>query len=192
MNVAALQSFLKNTATILEQAEGRTIAKELEQVCQGLEPFKELRVKEFAEFLVRAEQYTRDPNLLLLGRGRSRRAVQPINAEKVRTAALAIRALEDRATDDSVSLADIKAQLIQVGQPLTKEEAVEVAKEVGVTPSRMTRAAALREIRHRLEDRKRAASSGRRQPTPAVANAPGSVPTPTPAPVHAATSPQSS
>jgi hypothetical protein len=180
MNVAALQTFLKNLATVLEESEGRTVAKEFEQVCQGLEPFKSLRVKEFADFLVRAEQYTRDPNLLTMGRGRRRSAAQPVDAEKVRTTALAVRALEDRATDNSVSLVDIKAQVLQIGQPLTKEEAVEVAKEVGIALPRLTKAAALREIRHRLEDRKRAAAGGRRAetPVPAAADAASGHPAP--------------
>jgi len=171
MNVAALQSFLKNLATVMEQAEGRTIARELEQVCQGLEPFKELRIKEFAEFLIRAEQYTRDPNLLQMGRTRSRRAAQPIDGEKVRTTAIAIRSLEERAADGSITLNDIKTQLGQIGEPLTKEEALEVAKEVGVTPTHQTKAAALREIRHRLEERKRTAA-GSRGEAPVFGSAP--------------------
>jgi hypothetical protein len=156
MNVAALQSFLKNLANTLEQADGRTVAKELEHVCHGLEPFRELRVKDFADFLVRAEQYTRDPNLLEMGRRRGRPPAQPLDPEKVRKAALAVRSLEDRATDDSVSMPAIKAQLDQLGQTLTGEEAVEVAKEVGITTEgRMTKAAALRQIRQRIEERKR-------------------------------------
>ena len=159
MNVAALQSFLKSLAVTLEHADGRTVAKDLELVCQGLEPFKGLRVKDFAEFLVRAEQYTRDPNLLEMGRRRGRPPAQPLDPEKVRQSALTVRSLEDRASDDSVSMADIRAQLQQLGQSLTGEEAVEVAKEIGITvEGRMTKAVALRQIRQRIEDRKKSAT----------------------------------
>jgi hypothetical protein len=179
MNVAALQSFLKNLAGTLEQADGRAVAKDLEQVCQGLEPFRELRVKDFADFLVRAEQYTRDPNLLTMGRRRGRPPAQPADPEKVRNTALAVRSLEDRATDNSVSMADIKAQLDQLGQPLTGEEAVDVAREVGIAmEGRMTKAAALRQIRHRIEERKRSAVPTRTATTPATTGDQGACVTP--------------
>jgi hypothetical protein len=168
MNVEMLQSYFRNLAGVLEQTDGRRAAEDLAAICRGLEPFKQVNLTDFAEFLIKAEQYTRDPNLLQLSQGRERKSAKSLNPETVRAAALEIRTLQERATDGTLPIADIKNQVDRMGRKLSKTEAVEVAREVGIISEQpLSKSEALEKIRMLIEDRQRIENRGQGMPATA-------------------------
>ncbi len=60
MRVADLQSFLRALVNPLAASGARKdILEDLDRACDCLRPFAEQQIKEFADFLARAEEYAR-------------------------------------------------------------------------------------------------------------------------------------
>ena len=67
MQVAALLQFLRSLAPALEAAGSGQAARDLEEACAGLEPFRGLGVAAFTTFLSRADEYRRTGSVKVPG-----------------------------------------------------------------------------------------------------------------------------
>jgi hypothetical protein len=59
MKVADLQKYFSDLAKLLHATDGKKSAAELVKIAEGLEPFREYGLADFAGFLARAEDYAR-------------------------------------------------------------------------------------------------------------------------------------
>ena len=81
MKVADLEQFVKSLAAPLSTSGASKVAGELERVCAGFEPFREMSLAQFADFLVLAETYKREGTLA--GAARPRGKAAAIDRNKV-------------------------------------------------------------------------------------------------------------
>ncbi len=154
MTVADLQQFVRNLGMTLAGAGAKSVAADLERMAAGLQPFHTLSLAQFSDFLVQAESYARTGVVPTSGKGRARAAAsKPGSAEKVRAATERIRALYERAVDPSVQYTAIDAEVKSLDK-LTKDEAIQVARELGLAAPLKTKKAALDEIRRKIRERK--------------------------------------
>ncbi len=157
MNVKDLQQFLLSLKQPLSTCGAKAVSGDLERVCRGLEPFRELPVARFADFLVEAETYARTGVVPTTGRARSsagKSAARKTDPESIRTAVDSIRSFYDRVTSPEVDYAMIDAEVKRLEKSFTKESVLEIAAGFGITTPLKTKKAALDEIRRRLNERK--------------------------------------
>jgi copper homeostasis protein CutC len=153
MNIAELQQFIKSLVPPLTGSGApRKITDDLERICTGLEPFRDKPIAEFADFLVRAEEYHRTG--IVPGKKRASPKPQTIDQEKVLTAAQGVKALFERAFDAEMSAETLNHELEQLIQPLNTAEIVQVAQETGAGQAK-TKKAALEGIGRMIRERKR-------------------------------------
>ncbi len=155
MRVADLQSFLKALATPLAASGAKKeILDDLDRACDGLNPFAEHQVKDFAGFLVRAEEYARTGVLPVQAKpARAPRATKPkAPAITIEDAGASLGSLYDRCTSDDVTYEFIAAE-VQKLDKLTAKDLSEVAKHFGVVPGK-TKKASLDAIREKITRRK--------------------------------------
>jgi len=150
MKVANLQGFLRSLSEPLESAGAKAVAQEVQRVTECLQAFRDQSLKEFADFLIKAEEYARTGVLASAGRSRTRPAAAP----SVEEAAQRVLALYERAADPDLQYGTIDAEMKALDKALNKDQAVAVAKQVGITKSLGTKKAALQEIRRKIEERK--------------------------------------
>jgi predicted site-specific integrase-resolvase len=132
----------------------KEILDDLERACDGLKPFAEHQIKDFAGFLVRAEEYSRTGVLPV--------QAKPVRAprtpkEKVPALTLAdaqalVTSLYDRSTSDEVTYDLISAEVKKLDK-LTAKDLSEVAKHFGVVPGK-TKKASLDSILEKITRRK--------------------------------------
>jgi hypothetical protein len=155
MRVADLQSFLRALANPLAASGAKKeILDDLERACDGLQPFAEHQLKDFAGFLARAEEYART-------------GVIPVQAKparaprtpKVKLPALTrddahtlVTSLYDRSISDEMTYEVITAEVKKLDK-LTAKDLTEVAKQFGVVPGK-TKKAALDSILEKITRRK--------------------------------------
>ena len=72
MQVADLQQFVRSLGTTLQSAGAKSAAGDLEKAAAGLEPFKDMAIAQFGDFLAQAETYARTGVLPTTGKSRSR------------------------------------------------------------------------------------------------------------------------
>jgi len=155
MQVADLQQFVRNLGATLTAAGAKAVAADLERAAAGLEPFKDMPIAQFGDFLAQAEAYVRTGVLPTKpGRARAAKAPAPDSAEKVRAVAQRVQELYERALDPSVPYAAIAAEIAALDKKLTKNEALQVAREVGIVKSLRTKKEALEEVRRKIDERK--------------------------------------
>ncbi|MHC4404554.1 MAG: hypothetical protein ACYTG0_33280 [Planctomycetota bacterium] len=157
MNVKDLQQFLQSLRQPLSTGGAKKAAEELDHMCAGLEPFKDLKVAEFGDFLVKADAYARTGVVPTTGRGKgtgTRRAAKPVDSGAVRTATERMLALYDRVTSPEVDYAAIDAEVKKLGRDFLKDSVLEIARGMGIGGSLKTKTAALDAIRRRMTDRK--------------------------------------
>jgi hypothetical protein len=166
VNVGDLQNFLRNLGALLEANKGATPAKDLQAVCEGLEPFKGRSVADFAHFLKVAEEYHRTGKIPeTTGRKPSARkpaapkAPKPARKKKddvqaVETAAAALQRLYDRAPDAALSYEEIEKEVDRIDAEFDVEGLKAVAKKFGVTSTMKGKGDAKKKIRDRIADRK--------------------------------------
>ena len=112
MKVAQLQSYFDSLAGPVEASGGKTCANELRRVAQGLAPFAELTVAQFADFLAAADTYARTGVVPTTG-GRGRKAAGPaVDRAKVTAAAQELLTLYEQALDADLSYAQIAAAVV--------------------------------------------------------------------------------
>lgn len=139
MTVADLKQHLGDLARFLSASGAKTTATDLEAIQQGLTPFQSIPLKAFAEFLVRAEAYSRGEVPVLPGKrvtrggkggGKPSAAAQP----KPDFGALEKDVLDlyNRAADPSVTT-DMVASLTPRLNSLKKDDLVRVCNSLGMS-----------------------------------------------------------
>ncbi len=132
MNVADVQQHFAELARLLRAAGAAKASDELGAVQRCLEPFRSLTVKAFADFLARAEAYSRGEVPLTPSRARGPRAAggTPAGTKADEpTLASAVRALYDQATSPSVTAEQVTELGSQL-QGLSKDSLVRVAEGI--------------------------------------------------------------
>jgi hypothetical protein len=152
MNVAELQQFLRGLAQPLSTGGAAKVAGELERVCIGLEPFRDLGLGQFADFLQKAESYQRDGTLSV--GARPGRGITALDHDKVKAAAQRIQHLYEQAADPNIPYTAIDAEIKKLDKLLNKDEAAALAREVGIPNAVKTKKAALDEIKRKITIRK--------------------------------------
>jgi len=153
MNVAELQQFIRSLVPPLSAGGApRKITEDLERICTGLEPYRDRPIAEFADFLVRAEEYHRTG--IVPGKKRASPRPQPVDQAKVLSAAQSIKSLCERSLDAELPQATIDAELEQAVQPLNTAELIQVVQEVGAGQVK-TRKAAMAELSRLVREGKR-------------------------------------
>jgi hypothetical protein len=157
MTVADLQQFVRSLGGALSGAGAKAVAGDLERVAAGLAPFQALNLGQFADFLAQAESYARTGVVPTTGKGRSRTAARPDSAETIRAAGERIRGLYERAVEAGLQYTAIDAELKAIDKQLSKDEAVQVARDFGIAAALKTKKAAFEAIKRRISERKESA-----------------------------------
>ena len=158
MNVSDLQQFLRSLSRPLISVSGtKKAADDLERACAGLEPFRDLNVAQFADFLANAEAYARTGVVPTTesakssgGRGGAKRA----DPQTLAAAVDSVRSLYDRVTSPEVTYATIEAELKRLDKQFKKDGILQIARQFGIGGTPKTKGAALEEIRRRMSERK--------------------------------------
>lgn len=156
MNVCDLQQFLRSLSQPLSVSGARKVADELERACAGLEPFRDLSLAQFAEFLGRAEHYARTGIVPTTGRPKAaaKGGAPAGDPHALATAIAHVRTLYERVVQPEVTYGTIDAEVKQLDKKFKKDELVEIAKAIGISSSLRTKQAAREEIKRCLTERK--------------------------------------
>src|SRR4051812_23478638 len=114
MKVTDLQQFLRSLAQPLTSAGGKKAADDLDRAAGGLDPFREMSVPEFADFLARADHLVRTGELPTTGgRSRGSRSSAPkvSSEQKVKDATQRVMALVERASGDDFNHATVRQEI---------------------------------------------------------------------------------
>jgi hypothetical protein len=155
MNVKDLQHFLHSLSQPLIAAGAKKAADDLDRACAAMEPFGELSIPQFADFLTNAEVYARTGAVSVTGAKRAapRSSTKSGGPEAVTAAVDRIKSLYERVCTPEVTYANIEAEVTSLDK-LLKEQLVEVARCIGVTGNFKTKKAVQDEIRRRMTERK--------------------------------------
>jgi ribosomal protein L18 len=158
MKVADLQQFVSGLVQPVRAAGASDkVCAELRQAAEFLEPFKDRTLAELGSMLHMIDEYKRtnqwpQPPSKPTGGGKGKTPKQP--KLTVEQAAQRVMALLERVNDAELEYSAIDSELKAI-EPLTKDDLVKVAKEVGMTIApRATKKDILEEIRRRVRDRK--------------------------------------
>jgi hypothetical protein len=134
MNVSILQQYLENLILPLEASAAPTQSIDgLKRACQGLQPFRDKAVGEFAEFLARAAGYERDgkwpsSNPPIVGR--------IVDEPSTTEYAQRLRAFLEREVPSGGPISDhVRAELDRLTKRLKPEQVKEMARELQIEES---------------------------------------------------------
>lgn len=132
----------------------KEIVDDLGRACDGFDPFASHSVKDFAAFLVRAEEYARTGIVPVRATAaRAPRTTKPkAPALSLEDAQGLVTSLYDRSISDDVTYEHITAE-VQKLDKLTAKDLVEVAKHFGVVPGK-TKKASLDAVLDKISRRK--------------------------------------
>jgi hypothetical protein len=159
MKVADLQQHLADLARLLEASGARPVAADLAAIREGLAPFRDLPLKGFADFLVRAEAYSRGEVPITPAPGGRRAAPsRPAKSKAPAGDADALgretHDLYERAADPAVTPEQIDALAARLGA-LSKDGLAAVAERIGLKGMKAKSKGAIQEaIRQRIIARK--------------------------------------
>jgi hypothetical protein len=154
MKVAELQSFVNSLAQPLRVCGGTNVAEELQQAVAGMNPFREMTIAQFADFLAKAEEYHRTGILPTPPSKGKRKKEKPVPLS-VNEAAQAVLDLYEKASDPDLSNATIQALIARLDNDLKAPQMIALAKEVQLSlPKKPTKQLALGEIRRKIEERR--------------------------------------
>ncbi|HTU89720.1 MAG TPA: hypothetical protein VMF69_06470 [Gemmataceae bacterium] len=134
MKVSVLQQFLRNLIAPLQSsaAAAQTIAA-LQRACQGLDPFQDKDVADFAEFLTRAAAYERDGKWPAVHPSISGRIVDEPNAAEY---ARRLRTFLEREVASGNPIPDeVRMELKRLAKRLKPAQVKEMARELQVEDS---------------------------------------------------------
>jgi hypothetical protein len=158
MTVAELQQYFENLARVVRAAPAAKAADELELIGRGLAPFRSMSLKDFSEFLVRADEFVRTGQVSAAptrGRGRAPTGRSGGARTKPDAATIAQEAkrLYDRAATASVSEADLQALAANLNKLIKNEmKAVGAAIDLTLTDS-TKKPEMIRRIQAKIEGR---------------------------------------
>jgi hypothetical protein len=155
VTVSELQILLSDLAKFLRNAASSAAAAELEYVSTRLTPFKDYKVKAFADFLGKADQIVREgagPKKAPTKAGSGKRKTDPAALD---AACQSVLQLYDKAIDPNVTLEQITAavQSLEDLDP-AKAKLVELAQKMGYSQKFKTKADVLKAIRQKIMGRK--------------------------------------
>lgn len=154
MHVSAIQQFLRSLIEPLRASEAKqAILNDLELACAALDPFHARTLKEFADFLKRADEYDRTGVLKPppTAGGRAPRGPKPPTLSMARALAI-VNELYANATAEDLNLDRIQAELKPL-DTLKKPELDQLAEQFGVGKQK-TKKAALDAIERKITDRR--------------------------------------
>jgi hypothetical protein len=155
MNVYDLQQFLRSLGQPLSVSGAKKVAEELERACAGLEPFRNLSLAQFADFLAKADEYARTGIIPTTGRAKLVTTGSKVGDPAALARAVEhIRVLYDRVTTPDVTYSTIDAELKQLDKQYKKDEIIEIAKAIGIQGTLKTKRAAIDEIKRCMTERK--------------------------------------
>ena len=155
MRVAELRSYLQALIPPLEASGARReIVDDLHRASDGLKPFAEHTIKDFAAFLARAEEYARTGVLPVQARPapKPRAASRKAPALTLDDASALVDSLYNRATSDELTHELIAAEVKRLDK-LTAKDLSEVARRFELVPGR-TKKATLDAILEKISRRK--------------------------------------
>jgi hypothetical protein len=164
MKVADLQGHFDYLAALLDAAKaGTAAAKDLRAIREGLAPFADLGLPEFAAFLALADEYKRNGKIETpagKGKGGGRKAAAGGGAKAPAADLLALKAetltLFDRAPEGSVTDGELDELARRLGAVRKKDDLMPIAEVVGISQKGLKAkplAKMVEEIRRAIEDR---------------------------------------
>jgi hypothetical protein len=185
VNVGDFQGLLKSVSEFLAAHQGKKPAEAFEQFRQGLDPFRDLPLDQFAHFLKQAEEYRRT-GIVPVGVKKGTREKKPAqpkaakiplktkdDAEAIRLAVAELQKLYERATDPTLDYGEIERTVERISKEFDTNGLKAVAKEFGAGSGSKTKDAARSNIEDKIKARK-----GRHERNETTSP----VPTPAPAP----------
>lgn len=152
MTVAELQLLLSDLSKFLRASEAAKVAGEIEYISARLAPFREYKLKVFADFLVKAEEYSRGA---LAPTRKSTTRKGKADPAAVEQACERVHQLYNQAIDPSTTLEQIESA-VQVLQDLdpTKARLDELARNMGFVQKFKSKAEVVKAIRQKILSRK--------------------------------------
>ena len=153
MTVAELQLLLSDVGKFLRASDAGRVAGELEYISAKLVPFREYKLKAFADFLEKAEAYSRGALAPKAIGGRAKKG--KADPAAVEDACQRTLDLYGKAIDPSVTLEQIEAamQSLQALDP-PKARLDELARQMGYSQKFRSKADVLKAIRQKIIGRK--------------------------------------
>jgi hypothetical protein len=170
VKVADLQQHLVDLAKLLDASGAKGVATDLNAIQTGLTPFRDVPLRTFADFLVRAEAYSRDPVPIVPPKTRQPRASTSRKAKADPAEVVErLRQLYERSGDPSVSTEELDQGLRLLGD-LTKDGLLQVADALEIKGLSKKKVPEIREaVRQKVFNRRGAsqrASMVDQQPMP--------------------------
>jgi len=153
MKVRNLLQFLQTLEGPLRLTGGTQAANELRDACDRLDPFGDLPVAQFADFLRAADQYRKTGEVPVATSG-TRSKTKGVDSEKIKKAAQTVTNLYERAIDRAMDYSYIEQELNRLNQQLSRDEAVALAAAVNIVKPQKTKKAVFEAIQARIFDRK--------------------------------------
>jgi hypothetical protein len=153
VNVAELQQLLSDLSKFLRASESAKVAGELEYISTKLVPFREYKLKAFADFLEKAEAYSRgELALKARGGGTKKSKADPAAIEQ---ACQQILDVYGKAIDPSVTIEQMEAtvQSLQALDP-SRARLDELARQMGYSQKFRSKPDVLKAIRQKIIGRK--------------------------------------
>jgi hypothetical protein len=153
VTVAELQLLLSDLGKFLRASESAKVAGELDYISAKLAPFREYKLKAFADFLEKAEAYSRGALApKTRGGGAKKGKADPAALEE---ACQRVLDLYGKAIDPSVTVEQIEAtvQSLQALDP-PKARLDELARQMGYTQKFRSKPDVLKAIRQKIIGRK--------------------------------------
>jgi hypothetical protein len=154
LTVAELQLLLSDLAKFLRASDAARVAGELEQISARLAPFRDYKLKAFADFLEKAEAYSRGALAPPTTKPRAARASKS-DPGQIEQQCKAILDLYAKAIDPSVTIEQIEAAvqaLEKLNLPRPRLDAL--ARELGFSQKFNAKPDVLKAIRQKIVGRK--------------------------------------
>ena len=152
MKVSELELFLSALAQPLSSSGAKSAGDELLRASKALIPFREQSVSQFADFLIKAEEYQRTG--IVSTKQKAVKKSPAIDESKVDAALSRIKELYEKATASGNEFDDLKKEVTAITKPLKKNEVLRVAKGFSLEQSFRTKTMAVEAIQKKIVARK--------------------------------------
>jgi hypothetical protein len=154
VTVAELKLLLSDLSKFLRASDSAKVAGELEYICAKLAPFKDYKLKAFADFLEQAEAYSRGA-LAPKEKGAGKKG--KADASAIDNAIRSILDLYGKAIDPTVTMEQIEAS-VQALQTLDAPKARldDLARQMGYSQKFKSKPEVIKAIRQKIIGRKSA------------------------------------
>jgi hypothetical protein len=154
VTVAELQLLLSDLGKFLRASEAAKVAGELDFISVKLQPFREYKLRAFADFLEQAEAYSRGALASGKSKGGRQRKAKPAEATAEQACQRTLD-LYNRAIDPSVTGEQIEAAVKALeGMDPAKARLDDLARQMGYSQKFKSKADVLKAIRQKIIGRK--------------------------------------